>query len=106
MEDLKSQLEAVTAKLIAARRKLAERHENTILQKHCLFDEEAALIMIGIPGKNKEERDAYVVVKMAARTGSLRDCEKCERRAELELTVLRDCRRQLENIALIESGEA
>lgn len=105
MEDLKSQFEATTAKLIEARRNLLAAREKAILSKENLKDTEAYLLP-EIVGKNQADRDANMRTRTENQRRVLWADEIDERRAILELEILRDCRRQLENIALIESGEA
>lgn len=105
MEDLKSQFEATTAKLIDARRKLAECHESVICEKNRLKNVEILWITNGLVGKNEREREAFLHQETADLRAGLLGAEKAERAATLELEILRDCRRQLENILNIELGD-
>lgn len=105
--DLKTQFAGNTAALIEARRKLAECREASIEANELLANRKAGLIMDGdIIGKNDKERDAC----MRSMTDSLRHdaniAEGRERAAELELKTLKDERRLLENLLMIETMEA
>lgn len=102
MSDIKL-MEETTNAIIKARRVLAEAKEQVTTCKEVLKDIETKMILHGLGGKNKEERDAHIWQATSPERRVLADAEKRERAAILELEVCKDIRRCQENIIAIEN---
>ncbi len=87
-----------TAQIQERRKALHEAREKSIEAKEKLKIQECASILKGIPGKNKEDREAYLYAETKISRNILQDSEKAERIAALNLELSLDARRSLENV--------
>jgi len=87
------------------RKALHEAREKCIEAKENLKSRECALTLKGIPGKNKEDREAYLYADTSELRDILQDNEKSERIAALNLELSLDARRSLENIVKLTEAE-
>jgi len=94
-----------TAQIQERRKALHEAREKSIEAKEKLKIQECASILKGIPGKNKEDREAYLYADTSELRDILQDNEKSERIAALNLELSLDARRSLENIVKLTEAE-
>lgn len=87
-----------TDQIQECRKALLEVHEKSIEAKENLKSRECALILKGLPGKNKEDREAYLFIETKDLRDTLLENEKSERVAALNLELFLDARRCLENV--------